>query len=299
MAAPLSDKKETETPVTGVSHSKPAVTGDGVEESTPSSTTAKSPIGGTTSKASKRNSVFGGLFGKKEGAAKSPSSETGPAVPKKDEPLAVAPVAPQLDNPVKTPTTDATTNDTAEAVTKASEPIAAEKAVEPTSTSTPAAPVTGATPPSDKRRTSFFGNLGTKKEKRAGATSGDELTDGEKKSGGVGGLFRKASRAASKPKAATGVAPAEPAEKIPEKATETAPESTPAAETAETADSKVGDAASVPLPKAEPGVEDVPNGTSEAAPTGEKSDLAPVAGADVGPNGIAAPEKSTSIEATA
>ena len=51
----------------------------------------------------------------------------------------------------------------------------------------------------DKRRTSFFGNLGTKKERRTGGTTSDnELTDGEGKkqsSGGFGGLLRKASRA--------------------------------------------------------------------------------------------------------
>ncbi len=296
IAAPVSDTKGSEAPV---ADTKAAVTGDGAEDVTPSSATSKSPLSGTTSKANKRNSVFGGFFGKKEGV-KSPSSETPPAVPKKDEASAVAPVAPQLDNPVKTPTTDATTNETTEAVTKASEPIAAEKAVEPSSTITPAPAATGATPPSDKRRTSFFSGLGTKKEKRTGATSGDELTDGEnKKSGGVGGLFRKASRAASKPvsssKAATGVAPAEPAEKTTEKAAEKAPESAPVPETAETAESKVADPSEVPLPKNEPGVEDVPNGT-EAAPSGEKADLAP---ADAGSSGITAPEKSTPVEATA
>ena len=273
------------------------VTGDGAADATPSSATSKSPISPATSKVNKRNSVFGGLFGKKEGA-KSPSSETAPAVPKKDEAPPVAPVAPQLENPVKTPTTDATTNETAEAVIKPSEPIAAEKAAEPVTASNPTPPAAGATPPSDKRRTSFFSGLGTKKEKRAGAASGDELTDGEgKKSGGVGGLFRKASRAASKPvsssKAATGVTPADPAEKTAEKAPESIPAVPALPETAETAESKVGDAADVPLPKAEPGVEDVPNGT-EVAPTGEKA--ADVAPADAG---IAAPEKSTPVEATA
>ena len=52
--------------------------------------------------------------------------------------------------------------------------------------------------PTDKRRTSFFGNLGTKKERSTGATSDNELTDGQGKkqsSGGFGGLLRKASRA--------------------------------------------------------------------------------------------------------
>ena len=64
-------------------------------------------------------------------------------------------------------------------------------------------PATEATPgatttPTDKRRSSFFSNLGTKKERKAGTTSGDEMVDAEgrkQSSGGFGGLLRKASRA--------------------------------------------------------------------------------------------------------
>lgn len=62
----------------------------------------------------------------------------------------------------------------------------------------PSAAATTPLSPTDKRRTSFFGNLGTKKERRTGGTSDNELTDGEGKkqsSGGFGGLLRKASRA--------------------------------------------------------------------------------------------------------
>ena len=94
--------------------------------------------------------------------------------------------APQLESPVP-----ATTTETPVAATE-------DKAEVKPSTESPAG--TSATTPTDKRRTSFFSNLGTKKEKRADATSGDELTDGEKKkqSGGIGGLLRKASRAAPK-----------------------------------------------------------------------------------------------------
>ncbi len=92
--------------------------------------------------------------------------------------------APQLDNPVTSPTpeTTAATTETPAAVTEAN----------------PAAAATSPISPADKRRTSFFGNLGTKKERRTGTTSDNELTDGEGKkqsSGGFGGLLRKASRA--------------------------------------------------------------------------------------------------------
>ena len=91
--------------------------------------------------------------------------------------------APQLDNPVTSPATE-TTAATTETPTTTAE------------TSTPAAAISPISP-TDKRRTSFFGNLGTKKERRTGATSDNELTDGESKkqnSGGFGGLLRKASR---------------------------------------------------------------------------------------------------------
>ena len=229
MGEPVTGTKDltTDAPKTGLSETKPAVTGDGAEDVTPTSAASKTPASGTTSKASKRNSVFG-FFGKKD-SPKSPTAETGPTVPAKDvpakdEPSTVAATAPQLDNPVKSPTTDATTSETADAVTKPTEPVP-EKAAEPATASSASPAAATATTPSDKRRTSFFSGLGTKKEKRAGATSGDELTDGEgKKSGGVGGLFRKASRAASKPAASS--APA----------TKTAAPDAAAAKTAETAE---------------------------------------------------------------
>ena len=105
-------------------------------------------------------------------------------MPAKDEQSAVSSTAPQLDNPVTSSTAEPTA-----ATTEA-----------PTTSTEAAAPATGASPLSstDKRRSSFFGNLGTKKERRTGATSDNELTDGEGKKqspGGFGGLLRKASRA--------------------------------------------------------------------------------------------------------
>lgn len=137
----------------------------------------------TAPKPNKRASIFGGLFGKKE-AASPPPIETTPAVPAKDEPSAISSTAPQLESPVTQPTT---------------EPVAGTVA-----SGTPAAaidsnrPGAAATGLPERRRSSFFNTLGTKKERRAGTTSGDELTDGEGKkqpSGGFGGLLRKASRA--------------------------------------------------------------------------------------------------------
>ena len=287
---------------TGPSETKPAVTGDGAEGVTPTPAASKTPVAGTTSKASKRNSVFGGLFGKKD-SPKSTTAESGPAVPAKDVPAkdessTVAATAPQLDNPVKSPTTDATTSATADAVTKPTEPVK-EKAAESTAASSPSPAAATATTPTDKRRTSFFSGLGTKKEKRAGATSGDELTDGEgKKSGGVGGLFRKASRVASKP--ATSSATGAPTTKTaaPDAAAAETDETAKAAEpakTAETTETKAAEPTEVPLPKAEPTAEDVTKGP-EATTSGEKSDLA---AGKVGSNAIASQETSTPVEATA
>lgn len=160
-------------------------------ETTPSSTARE-----TAPKQNKRASIFGGFFGKKE-ATTPATTETAPAVPAKDEPLAVSSTAPQLDNPGTEPTTE-----------PAAETTATETPAAVNETSRPGAATTGTT---EKRRSSFFNTLGTKKERRTGTTSGDELTDGEGKkqsSGGFGGLLRKASRAqksSSAPKEAADV----------------------------------------------------------------------------------------------
>ncbi|KAL8673227.1 MAG: hypothetical protein Q9168_002339 [Polycauliona sp. 1 TL-2023] len=155
----------------------------------------------TAPKANKRNSIFGNFFAKKETpaatspSATTPANETAPIVPAKDtEPAPVSHVAPQpeasatetvptLDSNAPAPTTEATS-----ATTPTTSPMSPDTA-------------------KANRRTSFFSNLGTKKEKRSGGVSDAEGTDGEgKKSGGFGGLLRKASRAqgprsASKPAA--------------------------------------------------------------------------------------------------
>ena len=159
-----------------------AITGAGAEssvaETTPTSTTRE-----TASRPNKRNSIFGSIFGKKD-AANPTSAEASAVVPSKDEQSTVSSTAPQLDNPVTSPTpeTSAATTETPATAAETTAPVAA------------ASPIS----PADKRRTSFFGNLGTKKERRTGGLSDNDLTDGEGKkqsSGGFGGLLRKASRA--------------------------------------------------------------------------------------------------------
>ena len=137
----------------------------------------------TAPKPNKRNSIFGSIFGKKD-AVTPTSTEATSAVPVKDEQSTMSSTAPQLETPVTSPTgeTTATTSET---------PATAAETATPAPTASPLSPT-------DKRRTSFFGNLGTKKERRTGGTSDNELTDGEGKkqsSGGLGGLLRKASRA--------------------------------------------------------------------------------------------------------
>lgn len=307
IAAPTTTS--TTTPVTAPTtgtESKPVVAGEAAADITPSSATSKTPATATTtSKASKRNSVFGGLFGKKD-TPRSTAAETGPAVPAKDlptksEPSTVASTAPQLDNPIKSPTASTTTGAATETpaaapastTAAASEPVAekAEKALEP-AVGGSAAPVTAtATTPTDKRRASFFGGLGTKKEKSAGATSGDELTDGEgKKSSGVGGLFRKASRAVSKPtnSGATSTSAAKPA----------VPATTEPAIKADekVAETKAAHAIEEPSSKVEPTTESLPTGTEAATSAEKKDELVP---GEVGSNAIASHEKSTPVEATA
>ena len=137
----------------------------------------------TAPKPNKRASLFGGFFGKKDPAAAPTTAETAPSVPAKEEPSTVSNTAPQLENPVTDSPTEPTTGT-----------VASETPATAAGSTTPGATTT----PTDKRRSSFFTNLGTKKERRTGATSGDELTDGEGKKqsqGGFSGLLRKASRA--------------------------------------------------------------------------------------------------------
>lgn len=178
---PLGATTETTAPATTLA---PATTSD-----TPASTTARET---TAPKANKRNSIFGNFFGKKEPSSpatptvNTAANETAPAVPAKDatEPTTTSPTLPQQETAVSesAPTVDttapaATTTETAPATSSTTSPVSPDMS-------------------KANRRSSFFSNLGTKKEKRAGGVSDAEGTDGEgKKSGGFGGLLRKASRA--------------------------------------------------------------------------------------------------------
>lgn len=76
----------------------------------------------------------------------------------------------------------------------------------------PAATTAIPEPAKERPRSSFFGTLGSKKERRAEATSDSEVTDGEgKKVGKLGGLFRMPSRAAQGAKRPSNVAHGNPA----------------------------------------------------------------------------------------
>lgn len=192
----------------------PVVPLEGAKAEEPALVSAETPVPATTTeapastiarettapKANKRNSIFGGLFGKKEASSTAtptvstaPNNESVPAVPAKDtEPVTTSPTVPQEEPAV---------SETHPAVDTAVPTTTTEAAPATTSATSPVTPDTSKT----NRRTSFFSNLGTKKEKRSGGVSDAEGTDGEgKKSGGFGGLLRKASRAqgsrsASKP----------------------------------------------------------------------------------------------------
>ena len=186
VGAPLATEGATAPVNTGTNENTTGVTGETRQ------TSAVAPAAGNTSresapKANKRGSIFGSFFNKKD--VSSPiAAETAPAASAKDGEAALSSsTAPQLENPVNSPAAGTTMT--------ASEPspITNEAATSPT--------IPSATPETTKpqRRTSFFNNLGTKKERRSEATSDAEGTDGEgKKSTGskLGGLFRKPSRAA-------------------------------------------------------------------------------------------------------
>ena len=185
VGAPLATEGATAPVNTGTAENTTDVTGETRQ-------TAVAPAAGNTGresapKANKRGSIFGNFFNKKDVSSPT-AAEIAPAASAKDGEAALSSsTAPQLENPMNSPAAGTTMT--------ANEPslITKEVAASPTTPS--------ATPETTKpqRRTSFFNNLGTKKERRSEATSDAEGTDGEgKKSTGskLGGLFRKPSRAA-------------------------------------------------------------------------------------------------------
>ena len=194
---------------------------------------AITPTSGTTaSKPAKKGSIFVNFFNKKE--SQTPTTEpTSGAASKDTETTPVAAAAPQLEDPVKPVETE---------IAAAGEPTATSDT--PAATSEPAAPAIGSAGPTTSpdttkpsRRSSFFNNLGSRKERKSEIASESENTDGEgKKSSKLGGLFRKPSRATSGNRAGSGKTP----EKAVEKPTATAE---PVEETTETA---AGDSAHAP-----------------------------------------------------
>ncbi|KAL9029797.1 MAG: hypothetical protein Q9196_001997 [Gyalolechia fulgens] len=182
----------TETaPTAGTTHT-PAAT------DTSATTAAREPA----LKMNKRNSIFSSFFNKKDPSASATptinttTEERAPAVPSKDtEHVTTSPIVPQTETAAKEAASPIDTSVPATATETHASPLA----------TTPISPETAKA----SRRSSFFSNLGTKKEKRTGGVSDAEGTDGEgKKSGGFGGLLRKASRVqghkpAPKPASAT------------------------------------------------------------------------------------------------
>ena len=242
----------------------PAATTQPTETSASTGTTPAATTKDTPAKPNKRSSVFGGFFSRKESSTGPTTAEASPTAPVKDEPSGVSSTAPQLDNPVPASTT--------EPAAPTSEPAKTETTSAEEATTSPAAVATSPASPTDKRRTSFFSNLGTKKEKKTAPTSsGDELTDGETKKQGSGfsGLLRKPSRAQPKK------------------------------------DSKapVTDAAETPLPKEPPTKVDAqPTTTSEpvVATEGQKPEQKPdLIEGEAGSNTITETEERPAVQATA
>lgn len=141
----------------------------------------------TAPKPTKRNSIFNNLFGKKDSPTSPTTKESAPVIPAKEsEPSAVSATAPQLDDPATTAPSEPSATGPAADVTESAAP-----------NDTPIASATTPDPAKEKRRSSFFGNLGTKKEKKTDLISDTEEAEGKKSTPAkFGGLFRKPSRAA-------------------------------------------------------------------------------------------------------
>lgn len=141
-------------------------------------------------KPTKRNSIFGSLFGKKETANPVAKESATTTAAKDSEPTAVSATAPRLDDPITTGSSEPST--TAPVSIPAADTNESSALVD-----APSAQATTPDPAKEKRRSSFFGTLGTRKEKRSDVTSDTDITDGEGKKSTFGGLFRKPSRAAT------------------------------------------------------------------------------------------------------
>lgn len=155
------------------------------------------------------------------------------------------------------------TIETAAPSSAAAAPTAATETSAPVTSPVTSPAATATTPENGKnsRRQSFFSTLGTKKEKRSGAISDGEATDGESKkstSSKLGGLFRKPSRAqGGKPTSEA----ADPIPALPKETTDApAPITKDAPATTETMHTNGETAAEPHLPAAEKSFGDVDNG---------------------------------------
>ena len=141
----------------------------------------------------KRNSIFNSFFGKKEATSPLTKDSTTTSPTKDSEATAVSATAPRLDDPVGIGSSEPST--TAPVSIPSANTAEGSALVD-----TPSAQATTPDPAKEKRRSSFFGTLGTKKEKRSDVTSDTDIADGEGKKSAptkFGGLFRKPSRAAT------------------------------------------------------------------------------------------------------
>ena len=141
-------------------------------------------------KPTKRNSLFGNLWGKKDSGATSPREPVAPVATKEPETTPVSATAPRIEAPINTTSTESGVVEPA--------PTPVTDATGSSSTANTAAVASPTTPSADKRRTSFFNALGGKKEKKTEGTSEAEGIDAEGKKSNTGkftGLFRKPSRA--------------------------------------------------------------------------------------------------------
>lgn len=157
------------------------------------------------------------------------------------------------------------------ATTEPGAPVAAASTATPEASAPVTSPVaspaaTATTPENGKntRRQSFFSTLGTKKEKKPGAISDGEATDGEGKksaSSKLGGLFRKPSRAQGGKSTSDA---AEPMPTVPKETTEAqVPTATDAPITTEATHTNGETAAEPHMPAAEKSFGDV--GTEAAS----------------------------------
>ncbi|KAI9722318.1 MAG: hypothetical protein M1812_001790 [Candelaria pacifica] len=208
-----------DAPVIGANESKPLVADQPTKPITTEPavsagnvTSARETTVETAPKPTKRNSLFGGLFQKKDVA--SPAEEKSerdiaPAVPAKDVPTketqnhttetppVIAPMANSISPTTGNPASTETPATTTEPVSPVTNKLDTKDILAPTSETT----VTAASPEplKEKRRSSFFSNLGSKRERKVESDTGLVDSQPGQRSASplpkLGGIFRNPSRA--------------------------------------------------------------------------------------------------------